>query len=296
MRHARRGGIGAWRRVALHAALGGLLALGAGLLAGPRGSAAEPSEAPADLPLPMVTLDALPLGIPLDRLDEAARPRAEAVLGSTLFAQRVTGLRCRSREEIFRFLVDHPDFATAVARALRLAEYRVTALDEGYWGDDARGARGLIRLLHADEGRRLFHLQGEYDARDLPTIHGQMLVLLEFRHEPDPAGGTVAEVSLTGHLRLDTPVVGALAAVVVALGRPAVERAVERKVRRFFRTVERVSRWAYDQPEQLDAALERHPEVPQDGTLAAFRRLLLADRPPAWASERFRLRPAAVEP
>jgi hypothetical protein len=243
----------------------------------------------------MVTLDALPLGVPLGVLDGAERERAEGVLGRSIFAQRISGLRYRSRETAFRFLLDHPHFAAAVARALRLGRYRVTALDGGYWGDDDRGARGLIRVLYADDGRRLYHLTGAYDRRGLPTIQGQMLVLLEFHHEPDGAGGTIADTSLTGHLRVDTPVVGGLAQLVAALARPAVERAVERKVRRFFGTVARVSRWAHDQPEELLAALEGHPEVPQDGTLEAFRRVLLADRPPAWATEPFRLLPTAAD-
>jgi hypothetical protein len=64
-------------------------------------------------------------------------------------------------------------------------------------------------------------------------------------------------------------------------------------VRRFFGTVARVSRWAYDEPEQIWAAIEGHPEVPQDATLAAFQEILLAGRPPAWLDGTFRLLPAA---
>ena len=65
-------------------------------------------------------------------------------------------------------------------------------------------------------------------------------------------------------------------------------------MRRFFSTVARVSRWAYDEPEKMWAALEGHPEVPQDATLAAFREILLAGRPPLWASEPFFLVPAGT--
>jgi hypothetical protein len=121
-------------------------------------------------------------------------------------------------------------------------------------------------------------------------------VLIEFQHEDDPAGGTRVEASVAGHVRLDTPLVGPVAQLATALARPTVERAAERKVRRFFGTVARVSRWAYDQPEQLWAAIEGHPEVPQDATLAAFQQILLADRPPAWVREPFRLLLAAPPP
>jgi hypothetical protein len=272
--------------------LGLALALGAAVsVAIARTIAAESVEPPADAPVPRVTLDALPLRLPLARLDEQARGRAEAVLGTSIFAQRVSGLRARSREPVFRFLLDHPHFAAALARALRLGQYRVTLRDDGYWGDDRRGARGHIRTLYADEERRLFHLEGSYEARGMPAMKGQMLVLLEFRHEAGADGDTQLDASVTGHVRLDTPLVGAVAQLATAVARPAVERAVERKVRRFLGTVARVSRWAYDEPEQMWAAIEGHPEVPQDATLAAFRQILLADRPPAWLDDGFRLLP-----
>lgn len=287
--------VGAYRRMRRGLAL---LAVAA-LIGAPRGGGAERGEPPPDASRPVVTLDALPLGFPLAGLEDEARGRAEAVLGTSIFAHRVTGLHARSREPVFRFLLDHPDFAAAVARALRLGRYHVDARDDGYWGDDSRGARGMIRVLYADEGRRLYHLEGTYERRGLPTIQGRMLVLIEFRHEDDPAGGTRVEASVTGHIRLDTPVVGTLAQLVTVLARPTVERVVERKVRRFFGTVARVSQWAYDQPEEFWAALEGHPEIPQDATAAAFQRILLAGRPPAWVSEPYRLLPAlapATEP
>jgi uncharacterized iron-regulated protein len=97
------------------------------------------------------------------------------------------------------------------------------------------------------------------------------------------------EVSATGHVRLDTPLVGTIAQIAASLARATVEQAVERKVRRFFATVARVSRWAHDEPDQLWAALDAHPAVPQDATLAAFREILLAGRPPVWAGEHYRL-------
>jgi hypothetical protein len=262
------------------------------LAAVPDSLRAEPVEPPDDSGTPMVTLDALSLGVPLGWLDGEARRRAEGVLAASVFSHRVAGLRSPSRESVFRFLLDHPDFAAAVARTLRLGKYRVEARDDGYWGDDTRGARGMMRVLYSDEGRRLYHLTGSYEGRGHPTIQGQMLLLIEFQHEADATGGTRVDVTVTGHVKLDTPLVGVFAQLAATLARPTVERAVERKVRRFFGTVARVSRWAHDQPEQVWAALEGAPGIPQDATLAAFQQVLLAGRPPLWATESFGLLPA----
>jgi hypothetical protein len=266
-----------------------LLALVLGPAPVPGQSEEGPGTEPAGPSVPVVTLDALPLSIPLMSLPEPARGHVEGVLGRSVFAQQVTGIRFPSQERVYRFLLDHPDFAASLVRALRLGEYRVTPRDDGYWGDDARGATGMIRVLYADDQRRLFHLDGQYERRWLPTIEGQILVLLEFRHEADQTGVSMVEQSLTAHVRLDGAVASTVARILQALSRPAVEREVERKVRRFFKTVARVSGWAHDQPEQLAAALDGHPEVEPGPTVTAFRTLLLADRPPAWAQAPFRL-------
>ena len=82
------------------------------------------------------------------------------------------------RRELVRD-VERPILAPHRTRALRVGEYRVTARDEGYWGDDARGATGTIRVLYADEARRLYHLDGRYQRGIWPAIEGQLLVLLE---------------------------------------------------------------------------------------------------------------------
>ena len=264
---------------------------------GPSPRAETGRDAPSEFqPQPMVSLDRPILPIPMAALDESARARVEAVLSHEIFAQRVTGIRYRSREEVYAFLLDHPDFAATVARAVRVGQYRLDRVDDTYVGDDQRGARGVLRLLHADPGRRLYYLEGRFDTPGLPTIAGEMLILLEFRHEDDGEGGTVVDQSLSGHMRIDTPVVGPLAALLGSLARPIVTQAVERKVRRFFQTVARVSRWAYDEPEQLVAVLDQNPDVPQDPTLAAFARILLADRLPAWAREPYRLMPEPSPP
>jgi hypothetical protein len=254
------------------------------------------STQPEILTQPMLSLDRPVLRVPLTALTDPARARAEAVLNREVFAQRISGIRYRSREPIYEFLLDHPDFAAGVARALQVGQYQLERVDDTFVGDDQRGAHGVIRLLYTETGLRLYHLEGRYEAKGLPALSGEMLILLEFHHEDDGEGGTVVDQSLTGHLKIDTPVVGPLAALLTGLARPILTQAVDRKVRRFFQTVARVSRWAYDQPEQLMAALDQNPEVPQGTVLAAFARIILADRLPGWAREPYRLLPDPPAP
>src|SRR3972149_1335587 len=48
---------------------------------------------------------------------EGARARAETVLARSAFAQRVTDIRFPSREAVYRFLLDPPDFAASAPPA-----------------------------------------------------------------------------------------------------------------------------------------------------------------------------------
>jgi hypothetical protein len=57
---------------------------------------------------------------------------------------------------------------------------------------------------------------------------------------------------------------------------------MDRRVRRFFGHVAKVSRRAYDDPEGLAELLTGRPELAAD-RLAEFRALLLASVAPAWA-------------
>jgi hypothetical protein len=90
-----------------------------------------------------------------------------------------------------------------------------------------------------------------------------------------------------GYLRLDS----VLAEVIATVAQSFSEEMVQKKVKRFFRDVARVSRRAYDDPEGLLEELARRPEFDVE-RVAEFRRVLLAHRPPPWAEAiPFRLTP-----
>jgi hypothetical protein len=55
-------------------------------------------------------------------------------------------------------------------------EYRVTPLADSYWATTA-GATGRIRLPHAEDHRRLYHLEGRYE-RDASCPHRGAILLL----------------------------------------------------------------------------------------------------------------------
>jgi len=221
--------------------------------------------------------------VPFDRIAPPTQERLKDVMDGAAFQRTVQGLTFRSREPVFVYLLDHPVFATAVARALRVAEYRAEQLPDGtYWGDDARGAKGIIDIVYADPRKRVIYARGTYDRKWLPTIHARLVLILEFEHTTGADGQPRATNDLTGYLRVDDPILGALARLVG----PLVGGAVDRKVARTFGVAGRVSERAYDDPAGFLQALQGHPDVDRRDLAALAARLAQADGTHARDSDR----------
>ena len=222
-------------------------------------------------------------GIPLEALDPDGRERVQSVLSQALFSQRVRGIAYRSRPEVMEFLLDHLDFASAAARVLKLGRYRIERREDGFWGDDGAGTTGHFKLLFADPRRRLYLAQLQYTKPLLPTIEGQVLVLLESDYLTDGNGDPVVEQQVLGYVAPQNALTGALVQLAATLSPSSVETSVSKKVRRLFRQVAKVTQMARDDPEGVVERLTRSPEVLPE-PLQAFRELLFAGRLPAWAA------------
>lgn len=204
--------------------------------------------------------------VPFDRLPPAQQDRLRDVMDRAVFQRSVQGLSFRSHEPVFLYLVEHPDLATAAARALGVAKYRIESRPDGtYWGDDARGAKGIIEVVYADPYKRVMHAQGTYDTKWLPTIHARIVLILEFEHRNGADGQSRVTNDLTGYLQVDNAFLGALARLVG----PIMGTAVDRKVARTFGIAGKVSERAYDDPTGFLQALRNAPDV-EPGHLAAL--------------------------
>jgi hypothetical protein len=208
--------------------------------------------------------------VPFERISQPAQQRVRDVVDHAVFERAVQGLTFRSREAVFLYLVSHPDFAAAVARALGVAQYRVEQRSaNAYWGDDARGAKGIIEVVYADPRKHVVYAQGTYDTKWLPTIHGRLVLVLDFEHRTGPDGQSYVTNDLKGYLRVDNPFLDVLARLVG----PIVVSAVDRKVVRSFGVAAKVSERAYDDPEGLLRVLQGTPDLDRDH-LAALAALL----------------------
>jgi hypothetical protein len=204
------------------------------------------------------------------RLPPEAQRLVQPVVATAQVARGVDHITYPSRREVCEYLLDHPDFAADVARALREGRYRVRRVGDHYDTQDGRGVSGRMHVLLSQEGRRIFYLVGQYDSRWLPRITGQAVLVLDSRYTTATNGTPMADVSVRGFLRLDNRLLGAF----LVLARDFSARTFEERVRKFFGHVERVTGRASSDPLGLLEMLGKMPDLDRE-RLAQFRQLLL---------------------
>ena len=172
------------------------------------------------------------------------------------------------RPEIFEYLLDHPEFASHVTRALRAARYKIWREAGSLWLDDGWGVKGTFALVHAEPGLRLMYAQGAYQSA-LPDIKGRAVVALAYRFQPAPEGRQQVATVLTSFVQIDSAVIRAIG----RMGGSLVQKKADREARGLLRVFSKVSRAIEDNPADAYARVKAHPDVPKQ-ELEEFRKLL----------------------
>lgn len=183
---------------------------------------------------------------------------------------RAAGEPFLARPDVFEFLLDHPEFATHVTRALRLARYRIWRGPEGaLWLDDGWGVVGQFSVVYATTGTRVVYAHGQYQSGLLPSIRGQAVVVIEYGLTPAADRRSLISPAVTGFVKLDSKFI-ALAGMLA--GSVATAKA-EKEAKRFVRLFARASRAIEENPAHVHESVRQRPDVPPR-ELEEFRRLL----------------------
>jgi len=236
------------RRPRLH-----LLLAGAAALLGLAGSAlaARPGPTlPADLP-------------PAERL------QLQQVTEQASVATRADGEPFITRRDVFEYLLDHPELATHVTRALKLARYRIWREDDGLWLDDGWGATGRFSVVHATNGTRVMYARGQYKPWLLPTINGQAVVVIEYVAQPAPDSRSLITTTVTGFVKLDSR----LLEWAGRFAKAAAAAKAEKEARLLVRVFARASRGIENDPAGVYELVRKRPDAPRRD-LEEFHRLL----------------------
>lgn len=217
-----------------------------------------------------------PVELP-SRLPEAARARVRGVTTTPSLAVKVDGEPFVARREVFEFLLDHPDFATHVTRALKLARYRIWRTESGLGIDDGWGTVGTFELVHAAEGLRLMYARGVYNHKILPDINGQAVVVIDYGTRPAPQGRSLISTAVSGFVKLDSRILAMASKLATSVATAKGEKEARRLVNLFAKTTRAIDA----DPAAVFDKVRQHPDVPA-AELEAFRRLL--NLPPAATS------------
>ena len=207
-----------------------------------------------------VAAPALPSGVPA-----ADRTRIENVLAHATISTRVEIDPYPLRLDVFDYLLNHPDFATQVTRALKLARYRIWTSADGLNLDDGWGVKGVITPFYGDKGLRVVYARGRYEQKVLPDIRGQAIIFVRYG-ENSGAGKPALVTSMEVFAWLDSAMIASLA------GSVAKAKATE-EARHALRVFARLSNHLELRADEVLAELARHPEVSRT-ELAELRRLL----------------------
>ena len=198
------------------------------------------------------------------------RARLQEVAEAASVSARAAGEPFLARPDVFEFLLDHPEFATHVTRALKLARYRIWRGPEGgLWLDDGWGVVGQFSVVYATSGTRVVYARGQYQSGLLPSIQGQAVVLIEYGLSPAADQRSLISAAVTGFVRLDSKIV-ALAGMLA--GSVATAKA-EKEAKRLVKLFAKASRAIEDNPAHVHEALRQRADVPPRD-LEEFRRLL----------------------
>jgi hypothetical protein len=198
------------------------------------------------------------------------RARLQEVAEGASVSAQAAGEPFLARSDVFEFLLDHPELAAHITRALKLARYRIWRGPEGgLWLDDGWGVVGQFSVVYASSGTRVVFAHGQYQSGLLPSIRGQAVVVIEYGLTPGADRRSLISPSVTGFVRLDSKII-ALAGMLA--GSVATAKA-EKEAKQFVKLFARVSRAIEHNPAHVQEVVRQQPDVPA-GDLEAFRRLL----------------------
>jgi hypothetical protein len=197
------------------------------------------------------------------------RARLEEVTRNPSLSARAESEVMVGRLEVFEFLLDHPDFATHITRALRLARYRIWRTDDGMFIDDGWGATGQLTVVHSAGGTRMLYAKGEFQHKLLPSIPGEAVVTIDYETWPTQDGRHLLQARLAGQLKIDS----AFATLMLKVANSVAREKAAKESRRLLQTFAKVLRAIDETPGAVYASLRARPDVPQH-ELERFRVLL----------------------
>jgi len=195
----------------------------------------------------------LPPGMPVPE-----RNRLTHILDLASVETRAEGEPFLTRRDVFEYLLNHPTFATHLTQALRFSRLRIWPTPEGLFLDEGWGTTGWFWVVYAADGTRVIYARGQNRVPVLPAIHGEAVVVIDYRFTPGPGGRDLVKTAVTAFVKLNSRLLAAM----LTLGSALAKKKADSEARGVLRLFAKVSRAIEDDPAGVYAKLRERPGVP----------------------------------
>lgn len=196
--------------------------------------------------------------IPFDALTVSNRFLVRAVTDQFTLRRAYAARQFKARQDVFEYLLDHMEVTSALAQSLGMIRYRARRDESGrVHADDREGAAGYFLCVHADDGKRVFYVEGAH--RGLFSVRGRGVAILAYRQ----ADAETIEYTGAVIVKVDHVVWAALAKLFAIF----LQGTVDGHFRHLIRHPIRLSEMAMAEPDKLLEHIGRLPEA--DRQLAA---------------------------
>lgn len=199
----------------------------------------------------------------------AERGRLTGVAAGAAITTRVDGEPFLARRDVFEYLLNHLAFTTQAIRALRFGRLRIWQTPEGLAIDEGWGTTGRLWVVYAADGTRVIYTRGQHQEALLPTIRGEMLLIIDYQYVPEVQGRDLVKTNVAGFVKFDSRILNGA----IRLGSGLAQNLADREARGLVKLIAKVSRAVEEDPAGVYAKLRERSDVPH-AELEEFRALL----------------------
>lgn len=189
----------------------------------------------------------------------AQQARVQRVVRNAVVSTRVTVPPYPSRPAVFEFLLEHPDFATRMTGALKLARYRIRRTANGMMLDDGGGVRGDFDVVYRAPGKRMYYARGVRRQPVLPDIHGKAILLIEYEFLRPRQAKPLVATAATAYVKFDNSFVQ----LIGRLGSALFQARADREARQLLQTFARLAHAIEERPAWVQEQLRQRPDISQ---------------------------------
>ena len=164
--------------------------------------------------------------LPLARMTDANRAKAESVLSSMSLFRELPTLSVECNPEIYRFFVQHPDVAVSIWRVMQISDFKMWQTGQTeYEADAGDGTIGVIDVLLQSDSDNVIYCEGEYKSPLLRnTVKGQAVLHLQTTFTKDQNGADIATHRLYMYVSFPSQSVETIARVISPVSNMIVDR------------------------------------------------------------------------